>query len=202
MLQQIADLVEFDLARFSEAQVLEDFNHKFAGSILKIDGSYIKTEILEKRAKTFVLHSFDRKGLPIEIKSLNTIEKVQPKTGLYASDYGLLYLNRKPKRQWIKSLSLGNNYETHTLVTAHLEIGPNLWNTVLADNTKYAKETIIYKNIVYLHWLKVGKVFNDTIHVTNKKFTEEIKELWNPQYQIILDVNLPQPKVEKLVLDF
>ncbi len=202
MLQQIADLVEFDLKRFSEAQILEDFNHKFAGSILKIDGYYIKTEILEKRAKTLVLHTFDKEGLSIEIKFLRTIEKVQPKTGLYASDYGLLYLNRKPKRQWIKSLSLGNNYEVHILQKGNKEVFPDVWNTVLVDNTRYAKETIIYKDIVYLHWLKVGKVFNDTIHVTNKKFIEEIKELWNPQYQIILDANLPQPKVEKLVLDF
>lgn len=202
MLNQIADLVEFDLARFSEAQVLEDFNHKFHNSILKIDGTYIKVSHLAKQAKGPILYAFDKEGNEIPIKALTTIEKVLPKTGLYASDYGLLYLNRKPKRQWIKSLSIGNNYETHILVNANKEIGPNLWNTVLADNTKYAKETIIYKDIVYLHWLKVGKVFNNTIHVTNKKFIEEIKELWNPQYQIILDANLPQPKVEKLVLDF
>lgn len=202
MLQQIADLVEFDLNRFSEGQVLEDFNHKFQNSILKIDGTYIKVSHLAKQAKGRILYAFDKEGNEIPIKTLTTIEKVLPKTGLYSSDYGLLYLNRKPKRQWVKSLSIGNNYETHILVNANKEIGPNIWNTVLADNIKYAKETIIYKDIVYLHWLKVGKVFGNTIHVTNKKFIEEIKELWNPQYQIILDANLPQPKVEKLVLDF
>lgn len=202
MLQQIADLVEFSLARFTESQIIEDFNHKFQNSILKIDGTYLKVSHLEKQAKEHILYAFDKEGNEIPIKALTTIEKVLPKTGLYASDYGLLYLNRKPKRQWIKSLSIGNNYETHILVNAKKENSPNIWNTVLVNNAKYAKETIIYEDIVYLHWLKVGKVFGDIIHVTNKKFIEEIKELWNPQYQIILDVNLPQPKVEKLVLDF
>lgn len=202
MLQQIADLVEFDLDRFSENQVIEDFNHKFNRAILKIDGAYLKVSHLEARPKGLSLYTFDKKGEEVVIKGANSIEKVLPKTGLYSSPYGLLYLYRLPKRQWIKSLSLGNNYNIHVLATGLKEEMPSIYDTVLVDKPTYDKESVIYKNIVYLHWKKVGKLVHDTIVVTKEKFIEEIKELWNQQYQITLDVKHQPQKAERLIVDF
>lgn len=202
MLQQIADLVEFDLKRFSEAQVVEDFNHKFIKSILKIDDKYLIISHLEPTVKGLSLHTFDTNYNEKIINTLRTIEKVLPKTGLYSSPYGLLYLYRTPRRQWIKSLALESNYDMKVLKTGLNGDKPTLWNTVLAEEHTYQKESIIYQDTVYLHWKKVGKLVDNIIHVTKEIFFEEIKELWNQQYQIILDVNNPKPKAEKLILDF
>lgn len=202
MLQQIADLVEFDLNRFSEGQVLEDFNHKFQNSILKIDGTYLKVSHLERLEKELLLYAVDKEDNEIKIKELKTIEKVLPKTGLYSSKYGMLYLYRMPKRQWIKSLKIGANYDIHTLMAGVNDKIPTIWNTVLAEEHEYNKESMIYRDIVYLHWTKVGKVVDKTILVTKEKFIEEIKEIWNQQYQIISDANNLRRKAERLTLDF
>jgi len=114
----------------------------------------------------------------------------------------LIYLYRLPKRQWIKSFSIGANYNALVLQQETADTPPTSWNTVFTADHVYQKETIIYKDIVYLHWLPVGKVIDDTIFVSNKNFIEEVKELWSPQFQIILDANPPQQREESLILDF
>ena len=202
MLQQIADLVEFDRERFSEDQILEDFNHKFHNSVLKIDGQFLTASLANKKNGIVFLHAFNNKGEELAITKAKTIEKVRPPTGLYSSPKGLLYLHRIPKRQWIKSFSLNNNYRVIALKKGKEGSIPAVFDTILVDTPTYAKESMIYDNDVYLHWAKVGKVVNDTLYVTNKNFFEEIKELWNQQYQIILDADNQLQKAEKLILDF
>jgi hypothetical protein len=202
MLNKIADLVEFDRERFSEAQIIEDFNHKFHRSILKIDGEYRTVSLLQSRARGLTLDVFNEKGDELGIKYLKTIEKVLPATGLYSSDKGLLYLYRIPRRQWVKSLSLNQNYKVQMIERGPMGEVPSIYDTVLVDNPRYAKESLIHNNNVYLHWKRVGKVKNGALVVTNKNFLEEIKELWNTQYQTITEADLPPQKVEKLILDF
>lgn len=201
MLQEIAELIDFDPKVFIEQQIVEDFNHKFQNSILKIDGKHHIISILEKNAGKLVLLTLDAYGDAHTVKHINRIERVLPQTGLYSSNKGLLYLYRLPKRQWIKSLSINNNYKTFILNHGDQGEAPDIWDTVLIDNPTYAKETLIYKNNVYLHWKKVGKIQDSKIYVTNKNFFEEIKELWKP-YPIILGAVPQLQKEEKLVLDF
>lgn len=205
MLQQIAELIDFDPKVFIGQQIVEDFNHKFQKSILKIDGKHHIISILEDRkvrcGVELILHTLDAYGDAHTVKHINRIERVLPQTGLYSSNKGLLYLYRLPKRQWIKSLSINNNYKTFILDHGDQGEAPDIWDTVLIDNPTYAKETLIYKNNVYLHWKKVGKIQDSKIYVTNEKFFEEIKELWK-QYPIILGAAPQLQKAEKLVLDF
>lgn len=200
MLQQIADLVEFDLKRFSPEQVIDDLNHKFHNSWLKIDGKYYKFRNAGF-SRNLPYLDLELDGADITLKELKTIEKVLPKTGLYASKESLIYLYRVPYRQWIKSLAIGQNYKTKILVNKH-PLGPALFNTILIPNPTYAKETIIYDNKVFLHWKEVGRVEEGTIVVTDNLFFEEVKELWKYEYQISLEAKRHQPKVEKLILDF
>jgi len=136
MLNKIADLVEFDLDRFSPDQVIEDFNHKFSGSILKINDKYYKVDTARYKNGAVILYLYTQEGKEIIITQAHSIERVTPKTGLYASDNGLLYLYRMPKRQWIKSLSIGNNYRIEVLDTGVNGSIPVLWDTVLVDNPK------------------------------------------------------------------
>ena len=204
MLNKIADLIEFDPNRFSSDAIITEFNHKFVESILKIDGAYHKvTGLLVENGKPLLWTISKSNEAENKLKAITTIEKVQPKTGLYSSKHGLLYLYRLPKRQWIKSLALRKNYEAQELALNE-NSRPTIYNTVLIDNAKYDKESIIHDDVVYLHWRAVGRVVEgDTILVTNPIFLEEIKELWNSQYRIILDANHQPQKVDaKLILDF
>lgn len=200
MLKQIADLVEFDLDRFTEEQVVTEFNHKFSGTILKVDGKYITITYLKNRVGKLSLYWMSPEFKEEVITKLTTIEKVMPKSGLYASEHGLLYLHKLPKRQWLKSFKIESNYNLLVLATHRGEL--TLFNTVLVDNPIYQKESIIYRDKVYLHWKVVGELFDGIIHVTNKNFFEEVKELWNQQYQVTLEAKPRQQKEEKLILDF
>lgn len=197
----LAKLVDFDQNYFSPHDIIDEFNHKYGNSFLNVDGVpfHIKRASIQEDED----HEDDNDYVLLEtymgdnIRQVLEIAPIHPPTGLYASKRGLLYLYRIPQRQWIKSFSPNRNYGVNTLLG-----DPTVMNTVLVRNPKYAKESIIHDNKVFLHWKYVADLSNGMITMKNKHFTKEIKELW-PQYRILLAADpLPGQQDADLQLDF
>lgn len=208
MIEAIAELIEFDTDLFENQQIMEDFNHKFHGSWIEVNGIPHKLEQVEIHDGDnyrIILHTTDLKQNEkvFDHDDVISLKRITPQTGLYLSDWGLVYLSRLPHRQWIKSFFPGQNYQVHVLQRSpNKPVAPNARNTVLNPKAAFHKESMIYQNAVWLHWRKVGTVKDDMIKLASNKFQKEIKELW-PQYLITLDAK-PQPalQVANLITDF
>lgn len=204
MLDVIAKLVDFDPRRFDTGQIIEDFHHKFSNSWVIIDGEFQRVNNLyQDDDDAFILKTTDLDGdnQYLKVDRIREIKKHMPKTGLYKSEYGLLYLHRVPARQWLKSYAEGKNYR----ITPLSGVNPNTKNTVLNDESEYHPETMLDAyHRVWLHWKQVGHLVprEHTIYLDSDKFTKEIQELW-PQYRITSDAK-PQParRDEELITDF
>jgi hypothetical protein len=82
MLQEIAELINFDPKVFTKEQIVEDFNHKFSNSILKINGKHHIISILKEERENLVLYTLDAYGEHHIVNHINSIERVLPQTGL------------------------------------------------------------------------------------------------------------------------
>lgn len=199
MLKQIAEFIDYDVDRFSEGDILTEFDHKYRGSYIKLNntlGKFIKFTL----GKGIYFRN-STTGIESIVKHIDSIEAYHPKTGLYMNKGSLVYLHRMPNRQWIKSFSPGNNYTAYWLSFGDIEDVATLLSN---PDTEYAEESIIHNNKIYLLWKEVG-VANTAarnIHLYNDTFIEEIRELWK-QYRVTLDAPPQQkPMDENLIVDF
>lgn len=132
----------------------------------------------------------------ISLTTVQSIEVLKPKPGLYGDRNSLFFLKKLPERQWKKSFCLDN----HSVEVLDIySKKPIDLKTLLENKYTYKKETIIYKNLVFFYNIAVGilKPHNATIVVFNSNFIDEINELWNQQYTIILDTNALEELPEK-----
>lgn len=207
MLDVIAKLVDFDPDIFSHQAIQQDFEHKFVGSWVNIDGKFFRVvHLYHDDDEDYVLKVADLKADNhyLKVSQIHKITKHMPETGLYKSKHGVLYLSRIPARQWLKSYAEGKNYQIH-LLTRNGDTVPNTHNTVLNPESEFHRETMIdHDNNVWLHWKKVGKLDKRTyqINLQDDTFSKEIQELW-PQYRITSGAEpQPVPLDGELITDF
>jgi hypothetical protein len=200
LIDSIAKFMDFDRKKVQDAVILTEFQHKYQHTVVKINGIYHTIQVVDNN----LLYA---KELETDLgqiyKEIESIESVNPPTGLYASEHGLLYLSRLPYRQWKKSLYVVENYSITVLKVAKGK-SPHLINTVFSKHNEYHPETIEYQGEIWLGWVKVGVLDKDDgiIRVEKPTFKEEITELWT-QYPVILGLKPQQKRMDaELILDF
>jgi hypothetical protein len=201
LIDSIAKFMDFDRKKVTDAVIVTEFQHKYQHTIVKINNIYHTIQVVDDA----LLYAQELEtGMGQVYKEIDSIESVNPPTGLYASEHGLLYLSRLPYRQWKKSLFVGENYNITVLKRGKTKESPNLVNTVFSKEHEYQLETIKYEDEIWLGWIKVGVFDKDDgiIRLEKPTFKEEITELWT-QYPVILGLK-PQPKPMdvELMLDF
>jgi len=200
LIDSIAKFMDFDRKKVRDDVIVTEFHHKYQHTIVKVNGIYRTIQLLEND----LLYVKELDGINLMLDEIESIESVNPPTGLYASEHGLLYLSRLPFRQWKKSIYSGENYMVTVLKRVKGKDSPHLVNTVFNKHNEYQPETIEHQGEIWLGWIKVG-VFDKEdgiIRLEKPTFKEEITELWT-QYPVILGLKpQPKPMVAELILDF
>lgn len=147
----------------------DEFNHKYSNSWVLINSKAYFVEILNK--KTLIT---DINNIPLV--NIKTIEPFVPKVGLYLiNNDTLIYCHKYNKKQWLKSFSIGKNYNLSTL--------DGNFSYKIRDfiESTYLGELAVFNNHIYFHWLQVGYITSDLKIeplTKNNIFKKEIEELW------------------------
>jgi hypothetical protein len=187
MPKRIAELVGFDLERFSIVQALEEANKKFVSTWVLINGTPCRILGFDKTTFTFE-NNKNKDGKVLKYSDIISISAVMPETGLYSTSQGLYYIGRLPRRQWLKSYALGRNYVAHPLLDC-TSVNPSVDLILSKENHKFNKTALFHNNILFLKWKKIGHYDkNGTTVLSTLKYLNEIKQIW-PQFRVILDQN-------------
>lgn len=185
MLQLLSKLTGFDSDPdyFSSTGLYKEANRKFGGTYLIVNNElkYVQEFVLNEN---FILSD----NVPI---SVQTIEAWMPEPGCYKHDENsYLYLYRKPKRQWLKSFSLGNNYDyVHIYGDVTYPLNDTNIKHIYLDweqNPDLNRDWKIIKNYIVYKFHVVGKLLGSTIVVLDNNFYQEIVDKWNNNFKIIL----------------
>lgn len=185
MLQLLSKLTGFDSdpEYFSSAGLYKEANRKFGGTYLIINDSlrYVK-EFIE--GEDYILA--DNTTI-----SVQTIKAWMPEPGCYKYDENsYLYLYRKPRRQWLKSFCLGQNYDYIPIYGSKTQelTDTNIKNIYLdwKQNPDLNKDWKIIKNYIVYKFHVVGKLVGSTIVVLDNNFYQEIVDRWNKDFNITL----------------
>lgn len=192
MLQILSKLTGFNASFFTITEVVKEANRKFGQTWLIINDKIMPIS-------SFGSDYIEVTNLGIIPGSqISSIKPWMPEPGIYLNsedDRKFLYLHRIPKRQWLKSFSIGNNYD-HRHITDYEKINV----PIIYEYWKNYQDTdldwlFIDKYLVYkIH--VVGKVYNKTITVTDEAFYSEVFDKWHKLYNITLTKAPQGPEVD------
>lgn len=174
-LEVIAQFMDFELKQYKLIQ--EEFNHKYTGTILKINGEYTRISGCSCTPNNCVIYGINTYD-PISIEEWN------PEVGLYLyKNKELVFISRLPERQYLKSFKSGANYSIERLNS----IGPKQRAAEFNPNElQFQGIHCIFNNTLYLFKHEIGLVDKKTIYLFPdyfKKFNKDIEELC-PNYNI------------------
>lgn len=190
MLQLLSKLTGYDSdpEYFSSSEIFKEANRKFSNTYLIINDNL---EWIE---------SFSFDGITVYGENYSTITDVSsiktwmPEPGCYKLDENLLiYLFRKPRRQWLKSFSLGNNYDTMTVYSkTHQDIKHAQIKEIYKDwknNQVVDRNWVVHKAYLIYKFHVVGKWSDTVIQVLDKNFYQEVVDKWGKHFNIVLVKN-------------
>lgn len=174
-LEVIAQFMDFNIKQHKLIQ--EEFNHKYTGTILKVNDNYTTVSgcaCTPNHCTIFGKDPYD----PVSIEEWN------PEVGIYLhKDRELLFISRLPERQYLKSFKLGANYNVEKIYSS--EIRQSLFN-LNPNDLKFLGIHCIFNNTFYLFKHEIGLVERKNIFLFPdyfKKFSRDIEELC-PNYNI------------------
>lgn len=185
MLQLLSKLTGFDSDPdyFTSSGLYKEANRKFGGTYLIVNDSlsYVDEFVM---GENYILS----RNTPIPVQ---TLEVWMPEPGCYKYDKdSYLYLYRKPRRQWLKSFSIGNNYELIKIYGKKTGVltDTNIKNIFLdwKQNPDLNKDWKIIKNYIVYKFHVVGKLLGSTIVVLDNNFYQEIVDKWHKNFSITL----------------
>lgn len=184
MLQILSNLTGFSLNDFEPSEVVKEFSRKYLDTWVEINGKLEQIILVHSnKISTNVNEYYSH-----EVKS---IEVWMPPAGIYHTGINsFVYLYRLPKRQWLKSFSLYNNYHYIDITKTNPGLGiRNLWDftTLDTDSIDSSRQWLFDKGKVVFKWLEVGEFYEDWvkgIKVTQPLFYQEVLDKWQPQYKI------------------
>jgi hypothetical protein len=183
MLQILSKLTGFNLDYFTHSEIVKEANRKFSQTWLIVNG-----EILW--VNNFGVDYLEcNQGMLLE-HQVQSITAWMPEPGIYPSNKEndeYLYLHRIPRRQWLKSFSMGQNYDYKPLTpidTIEVKALYNYWKLTQEEegdkNWLFTQKFLVYKIHV------VGYIVDLTIVVTDAAFYSEVFDKWHKHYKIIL----------------
>lgn len=188
-MQHICKLTGFDGDNFSWIEIIKEANRKFASTYMLVND---KLEYIET-FKEDSLRTIDETVILYE--TIYSLKAWMPKAGIYKLGETFVYLCRLPKRQWLKSFSLHNNYKIfHFTTLKHVELDIEaLYYDSLERFSAISKdrEWLIYNNQIVYKYHVVGilksNLYSDIIYITDPKFYQEVHDKWSKQFKIMLD---------------
>lgn len=182
MWQHLSKLTGYDSNPdyFTGADILKEANRKFASTYLIINDNL--EYVLEFRGGQILVD-----GATIE--TVRNIQPWMPEAGIYkCGELSHIYLHRLPKRQWLKSFSLNNNYAFIEVNDHPREFNIHAMYEDWRDNTKQDRNWMFKHNYLIYKFHVVGKVDknNIKIEVTDSNFLQEILDKWNKHFAITL----------------
>jgi hypothetical protein len=127
--------------------------------------------------------SLVKEGDPLNV-AVKSLEVFMPETGLYSSsEFGYIYINKVPKKQWAKSFSEAG-YMLYALVKKATKVNTYIqWKNIL-NLTSFKKVDIIVneEKEIFYHNHFIGVLVEDKVICSNELFTQEIKDWLRDTY--------------------
>lgn len=175
---------------FTIGETLKEANRKFANTYLQINNK-LRYVLSFGESRLVILNENGLESTE-KYENIDSLEPWMPEPGIYKTeDYGFIYLHRTPKRQWLKSFSLDNNYtyisitEGKALEQQHIQSIYNDWKT------HGTRDWIQYQHYIIYKFHIIGYLKNEELCVTDPSFYEETVQTWSKIYHITLLKNPP-----------
>ena len=193
MLQLLSKLTGFNEDFFSHSEIIKEANRKFGDTWLIINGE--PKYVISFEGDYIRLTTGDGQTmLPQEL--VQSIEPWMPEPGIYQTGNGYIYLHRLPRRQWLKSFSLGNNYSYQVIMDFNeLEV-PDMYH-YWKEREESSQDWIFIQRFIIYKFHVVGYCSNlATITVTDEAFYSEVFDKWHKHYKIIVGKQHQDPAAD------
>lgn len=183
-LEVIAQFMDFDPKQYRLIQA--EFVHKYKDTIIKVNNTFIKVANCICTSTNCTIFGTNGSYDPEKIEEWN------PEVGLYVYKKNtLLFIQRIPERQYLKSFKIGANY----LVSILEKTNYRVLGEMDANELEFKGMCCTFNNYLYLLHKKIGLVEENTIYLFPEyynNFLNDVKELC-PNYNItLLDASLLQ----------
>lgn len=187
MLPLISNITGFDKETFTPIEIFKEANRKFAETYM-----IVNDELMQVSSFNYNDHCLKTSSSTIYGDDVFSIKPWMPQAGIYKTKKdSYVYLYRLPRRQWLKSISLGNNYDAfflHNYMNATNAILNPIYTFSKVDNEiDETRNWLVLNKQVIFKYHKVGEIQETNwpfIKVIDKRFFQEVYDKWNKQYSI------------------
>jgi hypothetical protein len=165
---------------------LHEANKKLVNTVMFLNGElkYILEFHWDYNKVSFLDYNTLVKGGNPILGIVKSLEVFMPETGLYSSsEFGYIYINKVPKKQWAKSFSeIG--YTLYALAKKVTKASAYIqWGNIL-NLTSFKKVDIIVdkEKSIFYHNHFIGVLGEDKVICSNELFTQEIKDWLRDTY--------------------
>lgn len=187
----LSNITGFDLETFTPSEIFKEANRKFNETHIIINEGLVLVNSFNAEENCIKTNNGD-----IYADDLFSIKPWMPKAGIYkVKKDTYVYLSRLPRRQWLKSISLGNNYMAfylHDYSSAHKsEVLKQIYLLSTIDKEiDESRNWLLTNRQIIFKYHKVAEILDTSwpcIKVTDIRFHQEVYDKWNKQYTVTTD---------------